>query len=58
MKTLHTGLALSLSLALLSSPALAHGAREIHTHPEDMLGLAALVALIVAGGYILWKNRA
>jgi hypothetical protein len=57
MKNLHTSLTLSLSLALLSSPALAHGVREIHTHPEDMLGLAALVALIVTGGYILWKNR-
>lgn len=57
MKTLHTGLALSLSIALLSSPALAHGSPEIHTHPEEMIGLAALVALIVAGGYILWKNR-
>ena len=70
MKNLYTGLvmrlslslslslALSLPLALLASPALAHGAHEIHTHPEDMIGLAALVALAVVGGYILWKNRA
>ncbi len=58
MKNLHTSLALSLSFAMLASPALAHGAREIHTHPEDMIGLAALVALAVVGGYILWKNRA
>ncbi|MEQ3671669.1 hypothetical protein [Pseudophaeobacter sp.] len=57
MKTLSLAATSALSLALLGTPVLAHGAVEIHTHPKDMLGLAALVALIVVGGYIAWKAR-
>ena len=55
MKTLPLGLSLTLFTA---APALAHGAAEIHSHPEEMMGLAALVALAVVGGYLAWKMRA
>ncbi|MFC4215829.1 hypothetical protein [Pseudophaeobacter arcticus] len=57
MKTLSLAAASGLSLALQGTPVLAHGAVEIHTHPKDMLGLAALVALVIVGGYIAWKTR-
>ncbi len=50
-------LSLGLFASLTASPALAHGSTDIHTHPEDMLGLAALVSLVVVGGYIAWKKR-
>ncbi|MEP2716595.1 hypothetical protein [Pseudophaeobacter sp.] len=58
MKTLTLPLAASLFAALSAAPALAHGAADIHTHPEEMMGLAALVALVVIGGYLAWKARA
>ena len=53
MKNLSLGLVASLA----ASPALAHGSTDIQTHPEEMVGLAALVALVVVGGYLAWKKR-
>lgn len=58
--TLSASLALALSIVTLSgaAPVLAHGAAEPHTHPSDMMGLAALLALAAVAVYLLWKKRA